>query len=277
MTKTKKVALSIIAAFAMAACTFATLGMASGLAASAAEAEPQPAAQGWYIVGNGAGSLKDSSWTDYVPDFMLDAAAGQEEGRTGTYTFTGLELYQGDAFKVLYADGEWLWPNDSGWGADVVAQFNNLATNADGYFVNGGLGNIQATEAGQGKYNLTLTVTETGISLSYVKTGDITPIAMEEMYVVGSLKNYPTCNWPGAIDVATKCPKMTLDGNKWTVELDLEVGDMFKVYNLVNNGYFPSGINNDCVIEEAGLYYIEYEVAAPSFIVMNEEGVIVYQ
>ncbi len=146
MNKTKRVGLSTIAAFAMAACTFATLGMANGISANAEAVEPTPAAEGWYIVGNGAGSLSESSWTEYVPEFKLQGAAG----RVGTFTYEGLTLYEGDAFKVLYADGEWAYPNDSGWTEDVTGQFSNLATNIDGYFVNGGLGNIQATEAGEG-------------------------------------------------------------------------------------------------------------------------------
>lgn len=280
MNKTKKVALSTIAAFAMAACTVATLGMAKGMTANAAEAEPVYAEQGWYMVGNGAGTLKTCSWTNYVPTFKFTPKPEDAGKKTGTFTYSGVELYAGDAFKVLYASGEWEWPNDSGWKADVTAQFSNL-DNKDGYFVNGGLGNIQATEKGQGIYDFTLTVSETTtetattteIKLTYVRTGNITPIAKEEMYVVGTIKGLPECNWPGSIDVATKCPKMTLneETKKWTVELELAKGDTFKVYNLASNAYFPSGIGNDCVIQEAGTYLVEYESKAPSFIVMNVE------
>ncbi len=275
MNKTKRVGLSTIAAFAMAACTFATLGMANGISANAEAVEPTPAAEGWYIVGNGAGSLSESSWTDYVPAFKLDGAAG----RVGTFTYENLSLYEGDAFKLLYANGEWAYPNDSGWTADVTGQFSNLATNIDGYFVNGGLGNIQVTEAGEGIYDLTLTVSATGISLAYERTGSVVPIEQEKMYVVGSLQNYEDCNWPGAVDVATCCPAMTLNKvtGKWSVELVLAEGDIFKVYNLVNNAYFPSGVNNDCVIAEEGIYLVEYETKAPSFTVTNvESGEVVY-
>lgn len=273
MNKTKKVGLSTIAAFALAACTFATLGMAKGMTANADEVEPtpEPAAQGWYIVGNGAGSLADCSWTNYVPAFKL---AGPAASKSGTFVFEDLELYEGDAFKILYADGTWAYPNDSGWTADVMAQYSNLTSTADGYFVDGGLGNIQATELGQGIYDLTLNIAETGaISLSYEKTGSVTPIAEEEMYVVGTLKNYATCNWPGSIDVATCCPKMTLNAEtqKWTVELDLVKGDQFKVYNLKNNGYFPSGMNNNYVVAETGTYIVEYGVKAPDFTVTAVE------
>lgn len=234
-----------------------------------------PAAEGWYIVGNGAGSLSESSWTDYVPAFKLDGAAG----RVGTFTYENLSLYEGDAFKLLYANGEWAYPNDSGWTADVTGQFSNLATNIDGYFVNGGLGNIQVTEAGEGIYDLTLTVSATGISLAYERTGSVVPIEQEKMYVVGSLQNYEDCNWPGAVDVATCCPAMTLNKvtGKWSVRLELMEGDIFKVYNLVNNAYFPSGVNNDCVIAEEGIYLVEYETKAPSFTVTNlETGDVVY-
>ncbi len=275
MNKTKKVGITTIAAFALAACTFATLGMAKGMSASAAEVKPEPAAQGWYIVGNGAGSLKDCSWTNYELDFKL---AG--EGREGDFVSNEISLYEGDAFKILYADGTWVWPSDSGWTADVMAQYSNLASTADGYFVDGGLGNIQATKEGQGKYVFYLAVTSDSITLMYERTGEVAPIAQEEMYVVGSLANYPTCNWPGSIDVATSCPKLTLNAEtqKWTATLELKAGDQFKVYNLMNNAYFPSGMNNDCIIAEDGTYEIEYGVKAPSFIVTNvATGEIVYR
>lgn len=272
MNKTKKVGLSTIAAFALAACTFATLGMAKGMTANADEVEPtpEPAAQGWYIVGNGAGSLKECSWTNYEPNFKLTS---ESTGKEGTFVSNEIELYEGDAFKMLYANGEWVYPSDSGWTADVMAQFSDLTTNENGYFVDGGLGNIQATAAGQGKYMFMLTVDSETISLSYFRTGDVTPIAEEEMYVVGTLKNYATCNWPGSIDVATSCPKMTLDEatQKWTVTLDLVKGDQFKVYNLKNNGYFPSGMNNNYVVAETGKYIVEYGVKAPDFTVTAVE------
>lgn len=50
MNKTKRVGLSTIAAFAMAACTFATLGMANGISANAEAVEPTPAEEGIYLV-----------------------------------------------------------------------------------------------------------------------------------------------------------------------------------------------------------------------------------
>ncbi len=120
MTKSKKVALSTFAAFALAACTVATLGMANGVSAMAAEEEPKPvpAAQGWYIVGNGAGTLSKCDWNNYVPEFKFEG----EEAKEGTFTYKNVTLYEGDAFKVLYANGEWAWPSESGWGADVMAQ-----------------------------------------------------------------------------------------------------------------------------------------------------------
>ncbi|MDE5896579.1 MAG: hypothetical protein K2H43_02055 [Clostridia bacterium] len=263
---TKKLGLvTTFAAFAMAACTFATLGMAKGMA-SAAEVEPTPAEQGWYIVGNGMGSLKDCSWNDYVPAFKLDG----RESKTGRFTFEGLELYAGDAFKILYADGEWAYPSESGWTADVMVQYSNLDSYAAGYFVDGGLGNIQATPAGQGRYDLTLTVTADTISLSYDRTGDIIdPTVTEEMYVVGSLANYETCNWPGSIDVKTSCPGMKYDTatKTWSVTLNLVEGDEFKIYNLVNNAYYPSGMNNNYVVEETGTYLIAWQSTAPDFTV----------
>lgn len=279
-TKTRRLT-TTIAAVAIAACTFATLGMAKGMSAKAAEPAAAPAA-GWYVVGNGAGTLSACSWTEYKPDFKLTQTEGTGN-YLGTFTIENITLYGGDAFKLLYADGIWQWPNDSGWTSEYVGQFGNL-DNTAGYFVDGGLGNIQLVNGEDGIYNFTLTVYEMeGTVTTYVipnfVTSDVPPITQEEMYVVGSLANYPTCNWPGSIDVKTSCPALTYDATtkKWTATLDLAVGDQFKVYNLVNNGYFPSGTNNDCIITEADTYTIEYETKAPSFTVTNSAGVIVYQ
>ena len=277
MNKTKRVGLATtITAFAMAACTLATLGMAKGMAsADEVEPAPVPAEQGWYIVGNGAGTLKDCSWTEYLADYKLDG----KESKTGIFTKKDVTLYEGDAFKVLYANGEWAWPSDSNWTSDVMAQYSNVSAEA-GYFVDGGLGNIQVTKEGQGIYDLTLRVTSTKTTLTLTKTSTVVdPIVQEEMYVVGTLKGYKDCNWPGAIDVKACCPALTLNEatQKWTTTLELKAGDEFKVYNLANNAYFPSGIANNCVIAEDGNYYIEYGVAAPSFIVKNlDTGKIVY-
>ena len=279
-TKTRRLT-STIAAVAMAACTFATLGMAKGMSADAAESAAAPAA-GWYVVGNGAGTLSACSWTQYRPDFKLTQTEGTGN-YIGTFTTQDITLYGGDAFKLLYANGTWQWPNDSGWTPEYVGQFENLY-DENAYFVDGGLGNIQLVHGQDGVYNFMLSVYEMeGTVTTFITptlvSKDVPPIAQEEMYVVGRLANYPTCNWPGSIDVKTSCPALTYDTatKKWTATLDLAVGDQFKVYNLVNNGYFPSGTNNDCIIEVADIYTIEYETAAPSFIVTNSAGVIVYQ
>jgi hypothetical protein len=269
--RTKKVGIvTTIAAFGMAALTLATLGVAKGMSASAAEVEPEPipAAQGWYVVGNGAGTLKDCSWTNYVPDFRLEG-----EGYVGTFQTEDLTLYSGDAFKVLYADGTWAWPNDSGWKAEYVADYSNLL-DMNGDFVDGGLGNIQLVQGRDGVYNFTLSVFELEGEISIYMQSNLVeyvkpPVTTEAMYVVGTLKNYETCTWPGAIDVATNCPAMTYNAatKKWSVELNLVAGDQFKIYNLVNNSYYPSGMNNNYIVAETGKYVVEWESQAPDFTV----------
>ena len=278
-TKTRRLT-TTIAAVAMAACTFATLGMAKGMSADAAESAAAPAA-GWYVGGNGAGTLSACSWTQYRPDFKLTQTEGTGN-YIGTFTTQDITLYGGDAFKLLYANGTWQWPNDSGWTPEYVGQFENLY-DENAYFVDGGLGNIQLVHGQDGVYNFMLSVYEMeGTVTTFITptlvSKDVPPIAQEEMYVVGRLANYPTCNWPGSIDVKTSCPALTYDTakKKWTATLDLAVGDQFKVYNLVNNGYFPSGTNNDCIIAEADTYTIEYETKAPSFTVTNSAGIVVY-
>lgn len=263
MAKRMKWLLTSFVAFFLAA-LFVLTGVTMLKANAQEEPEPEPElpAQGWYIVGNGAGYLEDCSWTEFVEKYRVsDTFAGE-------FTLPEMLMYPGDAFKLLYTDGTKETPDDTKWTADVVAQFGNITDNTALDFADGGLGNIEAVVSGY--YTFKVSVIEIPemqpiIELTYSRS-DVEPpeITLYEMYVVGTIASHPTNNWPSLTDVATNCIKLEYDEetDKWTATVTLIPTDEFKVYNLVTDAYYPSGVGNNYTGYE-GEYVIEWGTGAP--------------
>lgn len=238
------------------------------VAAPNPDPEPELPASGWYVVGNGAGSLADCSWTEFVPEYKV------ADDYIGEFTLPEMLLYPGDSFKLLYTDGTDETPDATGWTADVVAQFGNLLDNPDLAFVDGGLGNIEAIVSGY--YTFTLYVVqdadiqEVFIGLTYERSDKEVPeINLFEMYVVGTIASNPANNWPPDTDVAENCIKMDYNAttDKWTARVTLVAENEFKVYNLVNRAYYPSGVYNYYTGYE-GEFVIEWSTGAPDILVI---------
>ena len=263
MAKRMKWLLTSFVAFFLAA-LFVLTGVTMLKANAQEEPEPEPElpAQGWYIVGNGAGYLEDCSWTEFVEKYRVS------DTFAGDFTLPEMLMYPGDAFKLLYTDGTKETPDDTKWTADVVAQFGNILDNTALDFADGGLGNIEAVVSGY--YTFKVSVIEIPemqpiIELTYSRS-DVEPpeITLYEMYVVGTIASHPTNNWPSLTDVATNCIKLEYDEetDKWTATVTLIPTDEFKVYNLVTDAYYPSGVGNNYTGYE-GEYVIEWGTGAP--------------
>lgn len=263
MAKRMKWLLTSFVAFFLAA-LFVLTGVTMLKANAQEEPEPEPElpAQGWYIVGNGAGYLKECSWTEFVEKYRV------ADSYTGDFTLPEMLMYPGDAFKLLYTDGTKETPDDTKWTADVVAQFGNITDNTALDFADGGLGNIEAVVSGY--YTFKVSVIEIPemqpiIQLTYSRS-DVEPpeITLYEMYVVGTIASHPTNNWPSLTDVATNCIKLEYDEetDKWTATVKLIPTDEFKVYNLVTDAYYPSGVGNNYTGYD-GEYVIEWGTGAP--------------
>lgn len=263
MAKRMKWLLTSFVAFFLAA-LFVLTGVTMLKANAQEEPEPEPElpAKGWYIVGNGAGYLKDCSWTEFVEKYRVS------DTFAGDFTLPEMLMYPGDAFKLLYTDGTKETPDDTKWTADVVAQFDNIADNTALDFADGGLGNIEAVVSGY--YTFKVSVIEIPemqpiIELTYSRS-DVEPpdITLYEMYVVGTIASHPTNNWPSLTDVATNCIKLEYDEDtdKWTATVTLIPTDEFKVYNLVTDAYYPSGVGNNYTGYD-GEYVIEWGTGAP--------------
>lgn len=263
MAKRMKWLLTSFVAFFLAA-LFVLTGVTMLKANAQEEPEPEPElpAKGWYIVGNGAGYLKDCSWTEFVEKYRVS------DTFAGDFTLPEMLMYPGDAFKLLYTDGTKETPDDTKWTADVVAQFGNITDNTALDFADGGLGNIEAVVSGY--YTFKVSVIEIPemqpiIQLTYSRS-DVEPpeITLYEMYVVGTIASHPTNNWPSLTDVATNCIKLEYDEDtdKWTATVTLIPTDEFKVYNLVTDAYYPSGVGNNYTGYD-GEYVIEWGTGAP--------------
>lgn len=247
------------------------VGAAGAKASAAEDPEPVIAAPGWYVVGNGAGSLADCSWQEYRPAFKLTGDSEDAKEYEGTFYTAKMLLYAGDQFKILYQNGAWEVPDDSKWGVDVCAGFSNITDNTDDDFSDGGLGNIYCNRSAYYTFTLSVIAGETPeeaiLELSFVPdyTTVVPPLNLYDMYVVGTIASVETCGWPDALrdeekTVEDNCIKMTLgtDGN-WTATVVLATTDAFKLYNTITGTYYPGGFDNNLVVEEAGTYTITWE------------------
>ena len=247
-------------------------GAGVGLTANAAELQEEPVASGWYVVGNGAGDLADCSWQEYLADWRLTGTAKDEINYLGVWETPELLLYQGDQFKLLYNNGEWETPDDSGWTEEVCAQFANIVGDTEGYFSDGGLGNIYANVSGYYTFTLTVQEEEPILSISFTRSEkEVPPLVLYDMYIVGSIASVETCGWPDAIiaegkTVEDTCIKMTettvtVEGEEvtiWSATVVLGLEDQFKVYNTITGTYYPGGFDNNLVVEEAGTYLVSW-------------------
>lgn len=252
--------------------TMLGVGMA-GARASAEEVDPEPviASPGWYVVGNGAGSLKSCSWQEYLPAYKLNVVDSDEKEYEGEFTTIELLLYQGDQLKILYQDGTWAVPDDSGWTTAVSAGFDNIEGN-DGSFSDGGLGNIYCEVNGYYTFTLYATGSPTSLESELIITfersdKEVPPITLYNMYIVGEVASVTTCNWPdnltGEATVENSCIKMTDEGDgTWSVTLVLGLEDQFKLYNTVTHTYYPSGFEGNITVTEAGTYKLVWEEGA---------------
>lgn len=252
----------------LVAILFGALGNISNRAI--AHAEEADEMSGWYLLGNGAGGLADCSWQAYLADWRLTGTAEDAENYAGVWHTDELLLYHGDQFKLLWNDGSWLHPDESGWAFNEQVQFENLSYDYNGYFSSGVYGNIYTEISGY--YSFTLTVTEeewgVGLTLNYVRSDrEVPPIVLYDMYVVGKIASVPTCNWP--IDVASEgrtvedsCIPMTRnsfgDVVVWTAIVSLDFTDSFKVYNTVSSNYYPDGLGGELGVSTAGIYTVSW-------------------
>lgn len=259
MTKRLKWSITTITLFILAlfCLLFGTATMKS-TAASAAESDPTEAAvsSGWYLTGNGAGVLEGDQWAIEQGN-RLTGTALDAENYLGVWRTSQVLMYQGDQFKFVYEPSA-LW--ESGYYADYR---NLVSSGAYTAFVNGGNNNMQARTSGYYIFSLTVAKSESG-NVVITLYADLVSSSVPEkelfnLYAVGDIPYYPTCQWPHGGAYATHGVPMTYDEatNTWSTQtLYLNSGDGFKVYNTVSDNYFPGGLDNDLYASSSGWYKI---------------------
>ena len=121
----------------------------------------------YYLAGAAAGF--DIGWNTYATISAAPEHLRFTAGKDGTFSIT-VNLYVGDAFKVLTAGKEW---NDA-------IEFKHLDGNTDNFSNDGG--NIKAEISG----NYTFTISESG-RISFVRNGDAPELQIKyDIYVHGS-------------------------------------------------------------------------------------------
>ena len=175
----------------------------------------------WYLIGSGAGTLKDSNWNESDPEAMKLARV--DEANVNKFTITAT-LYEGDAFQIR-AKGTWTGQHGVGYldgytaleeaDGDVVGE---VVVNEERYFyANKGFGDVatgwDVKVAKSGIYVLTLQ-TFPGSSaydkIYFERTGDA-PVIEEthKMAIIGTMNGWSTeytddSEWLMIADDATK-------------------------------------------------------------------------
>ncbi len=273
MTKRLKWSITTITLFVLAVLCF-MLGITTtkNATASAAEVEPEAAAvsSGWYLTGNGAGVLKGNQWTIEQED-RLTGTALDSQNYLGVWHTSQVLMYQGDQFKFVYQPSN-LWQD--GYYAD----YRNLeASGAFSYFVDGGNYNLQPRTSGYYIFSLTVAKNQSGnliISLyADLVSTDVPEITLFEMYVVGNVPYYPTCQWSSGGDSGRKGVPMTYDAetNIWSTEtIYLYSTGGFKIHNVVTRNYYPGGENNQLYAPSSGWYSVQWKQGETSPYLVSE-------
>ena len=223
--------------------------------------------QGWYLVGKGAGSLYECSWTEYLDNFRLEGESfGDSQSYYGIWKTEPLLLYRGDQFKFIYEGGGWMTPNASGWRNNFVATFKNLQSNNTGNaFSAVGPDSIGVNISGYYTFYIHVSKTSGGESIILTFNRESTSVpskTLEDMYIVGSIASIPACGWPNDVNVASSCVKMTYnsyDGKWYSPAIRLTETDEFKVFNLITQVYYPSSVNDNFSVATSGWYIIQWE------------------
>ena len=267
-----------------------TLGALRGMSASAAEGDdptPIPAPSGWYVMGNGAGEqgLKNCNWTEFKSAFRLEGEAMDDVNYLGSWYTNKLALYQNDQFKLLYSDGALVGPTaEDSWAAKNVADYYTISEDFRANFICGVYGNIRIAAGFEGWYTFYLDVYEENGEVQKILTYEFdneTPLpeinVQYEMYVVGTIASDADVGWPGQegktmiemspreVEVENEVGEIVTVTKYYSHQIYFNTTDEIKVYNIVDDNYYPDGLNNAILPAADGWFVVEWEETAPSF------------
>ena len=241
----------------------------------------------FYLIGTGAGDMKDSAWNHNAPDNLKLVKQDVEGANVYVVTIT---MYAGDRFQICYGS----WDGQQGIGIFVGAEYadginpNKPAEgqvtaadqkyaevkNANGEVVfiggdenNNSFKNWNAilNEGHDGVYKFTLT--------TYPNAGDYNNVTFElieklepmtethKMHLVGTFNG-----WNASDEAAEYHMNKSEDGSTWsafltvTDEMLAEGNVEFKVVNQVPSTWHGTSDGGNIVITEAGVYAVRFTV-----------------
>ncbi len=220
----------------------------------------------FWVTGSGAGDLKDCGWDILKDTFKLTRQPKKDAEGFTLYTIQFKIYAGGDNFKIRQDErdtaGALVWTDGTYFGLNEIKE-------NDGTFVDGGLGNIAVAKGKDGIYKFTVHTKPAPAAWAdnYVSFELVEPVEglpkTEDIYIVGNLKEYPTNAWPTLVknSVQKDCVPLEFDGDKtWSTTVRLRANvDTFKLYNTVNNKYYPDPDPN-LTVKTSGDYKISWVV-----------------
>ena len=249
----------------------------------------------FYVVGKGAGDLKNGTWNGADEKFKFTKAEKTDAEGYTVYTFK-MKLYSDDEFKFIEKNAITQGTDDDGnpttvWHDELVFTADDLdETAAKGVFKNVN-GNIVVETGADGVYEFTIRTKKDGElkenKVTFTLKEKVDPLGIQaqyDMYIVGTVGAKIGCNWPSnypaatmVADVAKYCYHLELqeDNETFSVLANLRTTDKFKVWNAKladkDAGYYPTGLNNDLTVKTNGWYVVSWKAGSSTVSVTMHE------
>lgn len=248
------------------------------------KAEYVPDTNTYYLIGTGAGTMKDSNWSHAPTAEDLKFVKNAEVTTANEFTVT-ISMYAGDRFQITpgswstgragigniegaeyadFAEGENPYiPDSAGTAADqdyaVVKNskgevvFHGGNENGDA-FTNW---NIILTEGHDGKYKFTYHTYPGQEGNNYITWELVEALEpMKEthkMHIIGGMNNWDSEHPENLIAMKKG------DGSIWTGFFTTEAPVEFKVFNSINGDWIGPGPTSNYNAETAGTYCVTYD------------------
>ncbi len=217
----------------------------------------------FWVTGTGAGDLANASWTELKPNFKLTKQPHKDADGFTLYTIQMKIFAGGDKFKIRQDERD--ENNALKWTKGTFFGLTEIKNN-DGTFIDmGNEGDIGVAKGKDGIYKFTVHTkpapapwADNYVSWELIESV-AAPTTTEDMYIVGTIKTQKNSQWPDFTDVKKNCIHMTFDGtDTWYADVELTIGDQFKVYNILNKQYYPNVAN--LTTGETWLYRVSWKV-----------------
>lgn len=226
----------------------------------------------YYVTGSGQGDLAMGGNFTYIwkEKYTLTRLPELDADGMTVYETCNIKMYKGDQFKIVT---DLSWTNGTHFG------FLEMRDPGDVFCNEAGIGNIGINRGKQGIYKFILHTDPFDYTNNYIEWELIEAIeekVTEDMYIIGNLKASNYNNWSTSV---VNLIRMTLedDGVTWSVVIEIDVKDEFKIYNVINKSYHPGGTGNNITLKgngftESGYYKISWNADTDQFTIEAAEA-----